>query len=348
MSPSQKCRVIEVGLGGRGADWAPVLHADERLEMVGGVDVNADIIAQHREKFGLAQSYYANSVASLVQRTPADFAVICAPSIYHPSLIDNALDAGLHVVVEKPFTVDFAEAKRVTEKAKQLGKQLVIAQNYRYWPNSKGMRDAIQAEHIGKPEYAIINHGFFASPHITVDSYMRRLRHMHAFEMSCHLFDLMRFIFGRNAVRIYGRTYDPSWSWYVNGGGMALASIEFEGGLHVEYHGSFVTTGPGDNHWSVEGAKGALLWTHFGKPRYRPAGQMYLDGKLVAGTGEGERELPVPDAARDLQAIVYETIEAAHGGPASQCRAEDNLNTLAICDAVARSSDSGAPVTVSA
>jgi predicted dehydrogenase len=202
------------------------------------------------------------------------------------------------------------------------------------------MREAVEAEYIGKPEFALINHAFFATPHITVNSYMRRLRHMHAYEMSCHLFDLMRFVFGRNAIRVYGRTYDPSWSWYVNGGGMTLATIEFEEGLLVHYYGSFITTGPGDNSWRVEGQKGALLWNHFGKPRYRPSPQVYENGKLLPNEGE-ERELPVPPARPDLQAILYELFDALEGGPKPQTSADDNLYTLAICEAVARSSETG-------
>jgi predicted dehydrogenase len=343
MSSKRVYRVIQVGLGSRGADWLPTLHNDERIEMVGGVDVNPKFVADHRAKYGCPESYYARTIPELMSRTSADVAVICAPSIYHPQLVDAALDAGLHIVMEKPFTSDFAEAKRVTARAKALGKHLVIAQNYRFWANSKAMRDAVHAEYIGKPEFAIVHHSFFASPHITVDSYMRRLRHMHAYEMSCHLFDLMRFIFGRNATRVYGKTYDPSWSWYTNGGGMALAMIEFDDGLLVQYYGSFVTTGPGDNSWRVEGRKGALLWNGFGKPRYQPSSQMYQDGKLVPGEGE-ERELPVPATAPDLQAIMYELFDALEGGPKPQTSADDNLYTLAICEAVARSSETGQAV----
>lgn len=343
MKEEKTYRVIAVALGGRGGSWSEMLHKNKRVKMVGGVDVNRKVVARHREKYNQKDNFYSDSLPSLAQRVEADLAVIAAPSIYHAELIDQALDAGMHVIVEKPFTVDFAAAQRVTEKAKSLGKQLVVAQNYRYSAGYRALRKAILEERIGAPEFAIVNTLWFTGGHVTGNSYMRRVPHMHAFEMSCHIFDLMRFIFNRNACRVFGKTYDTSWSWYENGGGMAIAMIEFSGGLLVSYNGSFISTGPREDSWRIEGTKGALL-ANGGQLKFTPSPMIFKEGRLIESE-ESEQSLPMPPSVNDLQSILDETLAAIEGGKAPQTAADDNLYTLAICDAVARSSDSAEPVT---
>jgi predicted dehydrogenase len=61
-----------------------------------------------------------------------DLVVIATPNDSHAALAEAALAAGKHVVVDKPFTVTLAEARRVAEKAARAGRLLSVFQNRRW------------------------------------------------------------------------------------------------------------------------------------------------------------------------------------------------------------------------
>ena len=64
--------------------------------------------------------------------TPIDLVVIAAPNDAHAPLAIAALDAGKHVVVDKPFTTTLEEARRVVDAAGRNGRIASVFQNRRW------------------------------------------------------------------------------------------------------------------------------------------------------------------------------------------------------------------------
>lgn len=76
---------------------------------------------------------------------------ICLPPHLHLPVCLAALDAGKHVICEKPLTGSLAEADRIAERAAATGRQVFPVFQYRYGPGAAQLRALIEAGLAGKP-----------------------------------------------------------------------------------------------------------------------------------------------------------------------------------------------------
>lgn len=79
-----------------------------------------------------------------------DLVVVATPNRMHAEIAIAALDAGKHVVVDKPFAVDTAEATRVIDKAAKTGLCLSVFQNRRWDADFLTLRDAVDRGELGE------------------------------------------------------------------------------------------------------------------------------------------------------------------------------------------------------
>lgn len=79
-----------------------------------------------------------------------DFVSIVTPNFMHYPVAMAALDAGFHVVCDKPMTMTLAEAKKLEKKVKQKKKLFCLTHNYTGYPMIKEARDLIKSGALGK------------------------------------------------------------------------------------------------------------------------------------------------------------------------------------------------------
>ena len=102
---------------------------------------DAGQVAAAAEKYGWAES--ATDWRSVLDRDDIDIVDICAPGWMHAEIAIAALEAGKHVLVEKPLANTLAEAEAMTEAARRPGRrgvQSMIGFNYRRvppWPSRR-------------------------------------------------------------------------------------------------------------------------------------------------------------------------------------------------------------------
>ncbi|MFD2115157.1 Gfo/Idh/MocA family oxidoreductase [Paenibacillus yanchengensis] len=89
--------------------------------------------------------------ASLLYNDPnIELIIVCTPSIDHVTFARDALLAGKHVVVEKPFTVTTAEADELIKLAKQQGKMLSVFHNRRFDGDFMTIEQIVKQATLGK------------------------------------------------------------------------------------------------------------------------------------------------------------------------------------------------------
>jgi len=86
-----------------------------------------------------------------------DAVVICSPHHLHYEHTLTALEAGLHVLLEKPITIDPDEGRRLVELAAARDLALVVAQNPPYWSHCRFLREQLAAGALGHIEAAHIH-----------------------------------------------------------------------------------------------------------------------------------------------------------------------------------------------
>jgi predicted dehydrogenase len=91
--------------------------------------------------------------AALLARPDIDLVVVATPNAQHHPIAKAALEAGKHVVVDKPFTLDAAQARELAALAQQRGRVLSVYQNRRFDADYLTLRDVLASGQLGRPVY---------------------------------------------------------------------------------------------------------------------------------------------------------------------------------------------------
>lgn len=97
------------------------------------------------------------SLGELLQNEEVDFVDICTPSYLHAELSIEALNAGKHVLCEKPMSVSSSESARMIEASEKNGKLLMIAHVVRFMSPYVYLKSVIDSCELGKPIHIAMN-----------------------------------------------------------------------------------------------------------------------------------------------------------------------------------------------
>ncbi|GAB3216418.1 Gfo/Idh/MocA family oxidoreductase [Kineococcus gypseus] len=330
---------MHVGLGGWGRDWERnALPPVGEVERVAVVDAHEPSLRSAQEELGLPDAACFTSLAEALAAVPADGVLVTAPVRSHVPVALEVLDAGLHVLVEKPFAPSVAEARTAVERAEQRGLVLQVSQNYRAYPAPRAVRELIAAGAVGDLSVVHVDFRRWGNDAPPGGNPHHAFPHPLLFDMAIHHFDLLRMVTGREAVRVHATVTDPPWSRFEQEAS-AVLTIEMSGGLVAGYRGSWVSRAPQtawDGEWSIEGEHGRIAFT--GRGEDGPADDVVT---LSREGGAPERvDLPVlPLWGRS--AGLQQFHRAVRGGPAPEVTGRSNLPSLAVCEAAVRSVASG-------
>jgi predicted dehydrogenase len=110
-----KLRLVQVGLGFWGLDWAEeVLPQAQTVETVAHVDPDLTARAALAARIGVPPQRCFASLAEALNQVPCDAVLASLPTAFHAAIAHEALEAGKHVIVEKPFTPTLAEGNYST------------------------------------------------------------------------------------------------------------------------------------------------------------------------------------------------------------------------------------------
>jgi predicted dehydrogenase len=98
---AKQLKVGIIGLGGIAHTHVPGWKASAYAELVAGSDVTPTVFPSWREKHGL-EKFYENPL-DLIHDRHIDIIDICSPNRYHTEQVVAALEAGKHVICEKPL-----------------------------------------------------------------------------------------------------------------------------------------------------------------------------------------------------------------------------------------------------
>ena len=86
----------------------------------------------------------------LIRRDDLDAVAIITPPAAHHDLAIAALKSGKHVLCEKPFALDAAQAKRMVDAANQSGRTAMVAHEFRHTPQRAYIKQLLDEGYIGK------------------------------------------------------------------------------------------------------------------------------------------------------------------------------------------------------
>ena len=143
----KKFRVAFIGCGGISHTHMGALATFPDVEVVAGVDVDPERLRAWGEKHGVTQLYA--DWPTMLREVRPDGVSVCTPNGIHAQPAIDALDAGAHVIVEKPMALDPSQCQAMIDAAKRAGKKLVVGFQYRYHPTTEFITRARDAGSFG-------------------------------------------------------------------------------------------------------------------------------------------------------------------------------------------------------
>src|SRR6266508_2255245 len=117
----------------------------------------ADLLPERAEalaaQFGVNPRIYTDW-REMLERERPDVVSVCLPNVLHEEPVLAALEAGAHVLCEKPLATSVASAQRMFETARRCDRVLMTAQNFRWSPGTLAIKAAVDQGRLGPIYYA--------------------------------------------------------------------------------------------------------------------------------------------------------------------------------------------------
>ena len=113
-----KIKIGIIGCGGiaNGKHMPSYLNLKDRAEMVAFCDLIEERATAANEKFGSGKGKVYTDYRKLLEDKSIDMVCVCTPNVSHCQITVDALDAGKHVMCEKPMAINYEEAKKVVKE----------------------------------------------------------------------------------------------------------------------------------------------------------------------------------------------------------------------------------------
>jgi predicted dehydrogenase len=340
-----------IGLGGI-ANWhVPGWKESPYTELVAGSDVRPEVFATWKEKHGLAKFY--DKAAELIADPGIDIVDICTPNMLHTEQVVAALEAGKHVICEKPLAPTPADIRKMIAARDRSGKLLMTAQHFRFHGNSQAVKAEIDHGALGDIYHArawwLRRSGVPVGPTFI---YKNRSGGGPCIDIGVHVLDLTLWLMGHprpvavsgtariglahheGAFSAWGRTPIPK---EMDVEDFAAAFVRFDSGATLILETSWMLHHPEEDVkvW-IYGAEGGCQWPSAEIHGTNYATKQLTDAKLKLTEDEME-----PHA---LECVAF--ARAVAEGLPSPVPPEQSLSVQAILDGIYRSQVEGKEVSL--
>jgi len=344
----EKLKVGVIGLGmGRGHVAGYKLHP--AAEVVAVADLDENRLKLVSEEYKIAKVY--RSGEEMLQKEKLDVVSVATPNKFHKPLTVAALEAGCHVLCEKPMAMNATEAREMLAASKKAGKRLMINFSFRFNDVAQALKKQVDSGVLGDVYFARTIWlrrrglpgfgGWFGQKELSGGGPL--------IDLGVHRIDLALWLMGYpKPVWVMGSTYNPIGAPQARKEGkkfdvedFAVGLVKFDNGATLEAEASWASN-IGERELMetrLLGTKGGLLYKNMGEGYefeadiFTEQDGYHWDYKLhpVAGLAKGSMH-------HFIESIVNNTPHIATG--------ENGVTVMEFLDALYESAATGRPVQV--
>lgn len=342
-------KTLSVGVIGLGMGSGHVrnFQSHPQSKVVAVADVDQAKLDKRGEDLGIAKRYL--DPLEMLAKEKLDIVCVAVPNKFHKPLTIAALEAGCHVLCEKPMAMNAQEAEEMLTVAKKCKKRLMINFSFRFTPQSFALKKEVESGTLGKVYYAR-----------TV--WLRR-RGMPGFggwfgqkklagggpviDLGVHRLDLALWLMGYpKPVWVLANTYDHIASVKAKESGkvfdvedMGVASIRFDNGAMLSLEASWA-----GNTKKNEEMETRLFGTEGGLRQFNVGEGYDFDAEIYVDRDGSQYDMhlhpPVPKAKSSMHHLADCILEKKP----HIATGEEGVTVMKILDAIYKSSKSGKPV----
>ena len=155
VNASDKVRIGIIGCGGiANGKHMPALSNLPNVEMVAFCDIIVEKAEKAKAEYGTPDAAVYEDYKKLLEDKTIDVVHVCTPNRAHSFITVDALEAGKHVMCEKPMAINSAEALKMLEAARRTGKMLTIGYQNRQRSDALYLKNEALAGTFGDIYYA--------------------------------------------------------------------------------------------------------------------------------------------------------------------------------------------------
>jgi predicted dehydrogenase len=200
---SKSLKAAVIGVGAMGQHHARVYAQLPDTQLVAVADPNLEMGGQIAQLYGAMA--YTDHLRMLAETRP-DVVTIAVPTEFHHTVAIDALEAGCHVLVEKPIAATAKQACEMIEQADRLGRKLMVGHIVRFDPAVQALRERLEMGELGR---------IFQIRCRRLGPFPARIRGVGVvIDLATHDLDLIRYLSRQEAIRVYAETEQKIYSAY--------------------------------------------------------------------------------------------------------------------------------------
>lgn len=332
-------RVGVVGLG-IGRSHARAVDGKQGIKLEALCDTNEEFLNKFADTLGVEKRY--TDFYEMLKDDSITAYIIATPDNLHKDMVCAALKAGKDVLCEKPIALHNDECKEMIKAAEESGRLLMVGQVCRFAPGFKMAKKIIDEGMIGdlyfvESEYA---HDYTEIKGWRTDPEMKR----HPVTGGgCHAVDLVRWLASRDPIEAFSYSNKKVLTdWPCDDTTIAL--LKFDGDLMGKV---YVSTGSKRDYTMrtvIYGTKGTIICDnsspHLSLYVEELAGMNKLLGDQMKHIAH---KIPVKISSHNVVAEFDEFCNALADRSTLTITAAEGARTVAICEAIIKSSETGMP-----
>jgi predicted dehydrogenase len=346
-------KVGMIGLGGISHLHLGGWKAAEYAEVIAGCDINPAVFARWSHDYGVKK--LTTDPAEVIGDPQLDIIDICTPNNYHAPLAIAALEAGKHVLCEKPLAPTPAEIHQMIDARNQSGKLLMTGQHFRFTGAAKALKAEIDTGVLGNVYHArawwLRRNGVPTTPGFILKQHSSGGASV---DIGVHVLDLMLWFMGHpRPVSVAGvaraeLVRQPgafsAWAGPIppefDVEEFAAAFIRFDNGASAILEASWLL-----HHDTSEGESQVWLYGDRAGSRW-PKCEIYESNNTTRQLYNRTLQL-TPEKLKPHHQECVEFVQAIVSGAPSPVPPEQSLQVAMILDAIYRSQQSGREALIS-
>lgn len=199
---NQTIRTAIIGFGAIGKAHAASLARSADFALTACADPNIEQL--RAEGLDPSVHLYADA-AGMLASEPLDAVIVASPHHLHHEHTLAALEAGCHVMVEKPMAIDVGQCTEMIEAADRCDRQLMVAHTLHYFPTMRHLRELIGGGRIGEVVSALEQR---CAPYVSQSRpawYLHREAKGMFFNLGAHCIERLGWIMGAPVERVAAR-----------------------------------------------------------------------------------------------------------------------------------------------
>lgn len=255
----EQITTTKIGVGLIGSQFISTIHAEslktvQDARIVAAMSPTEDHIRKFCSQHDIPNCF--TDLDDLLALDEIDMVVIGAPNNVHCEITVKAAEAGKHVVVEKPFCMNLAEADKMIEACKTANVKLMYAEELCFTPKYVRLKELLDEGALGKPTLFKQSEKH-DGPHADHFWDVERSGGGVTMDMGCHAIEFFRWLNGRKPITsVYAQMNTSVHSSKTKGDDNAIIILEFENGVIGLAEESWTKLGGMDDRAEIHGSEG--------------------------------------------------------------------------------------------